>query len=494
MAELDLQSFSPPGSLAERIARFVRDQGVEAYLVGGCVRDAFLGRPSHDLDFVVLGRALPLARRVANHFGAAFYALDAERDTGRVIFSPDEERASFCVDFAAARGGSLVADLALRDFTVNAIAVGPGGEQVVDPYAGRTDLSAGLLRAVSDRAFRDDPLRTLRGVRLAAELGFEMEPRTEALLRRAVPLLVDVSAERARDELCKLLALPGAVHSLRRLSDLGLLEIILPEVEALRGVTQSAPHQLDVFEHTLETVRWIEEIIAAVQSGRQPTHLAPDLSTLRRFLLAAHLAQCISDERTRATLLKLAVMLHDVGKTATRTVEADGRVRLLTHERRGAALAGRALTRLRFSNQEVRLVQTVVANHLRPLLLAAQGDVSRRAVYRFFRDIGEAGVDVTLVALADHRATWGATLGAERWARLLEVVTLLLTHWYERREQTVAPPQLISGRDLLEQFSLKEGPRIGELLEAVREAQVMDQVRTREEALAWVEKLVIAAS
>ncbi|RLC97719.1 MAG: CCA tRNA nucleotidyltransferase, partial [Chloroflexi bacterium] len=198
MTELDMPRFFPPGSLAERVARFVRDQGVEAYLVGGCVRDALLGRPSHDLDFVILGRALAVARRVANHFGAAFYALDAERDTGRVIFRQGEGQGGkpFYVDFAAARGGTLAADLALRDFTINAIAVRLDGAQVVDPYGGRAGLSAGLLRAVSDRAFRDDPLRTMRAVRLAAELGFEIEPRTEALLRQAVPLLGDVSAER----------------------------------------------------------------------------------------------------------------------------------------------------------------------------------------------------------------------------------------------------------------------------------------------------------
>jgi len=496
MTELDMPRFFPPGSLAERVARFVRDQGVEAYLVGGCVRDALLGRPSHDLDFVILGRALAVARRVANHFGAAFYALDAERDTGRVIFRQGEGQGGkpFYVDFAAARGGTLAADLALRDFTINAIAVRLDGAQVVDPYGGRAGLSAGLLRAVSDRAFRDDPLRTMRGVRLAVELGFEIEPHTEALLRQAVPLLVDVSAERARDELCKLLALPGAASSLRRLSEFGLLTVLLPEVEALRGVTQSAPHQLEVFEHTLETVRWAEEIIAAVQPGQQSALAALGLSSLSRFPLAAHLAERTSGERTRAILLKLAALLHDVGKPATRTVEADGRIRFLTHEKRGAAMTGRALTRLRFSAQEVRLVRTVVANHIRPLLLAAQGQVSRRAIYRFFRDIGEAGVNVALVALADHRATWGVALDPEHWARLVEVVSLLLTHWYERREQTITPPKLISGRDLMEQFGLEEGPRIGELLEAVREAQAMGQVRTREEALAWVKKLVAAAS
>jgi tRNA nucleotidyltransferase/poly(A) polymerase len=491
MTELDVSRFFPPGSLAERVSRFVLEQGVEAYLVGGCVRDALLRRSSHDLDFVVLGRALAVARRVANHFDAAFYALDAERDTGRVIFREDEGEEPFYVDFAAARGGSLTADLALRDFTINAIAVRLDGAQVVDPHHGRVDLSAGLLRAVSDRAFRNDPLRTMRGVRLAAELGFEIEPHTEALLRQAVPLLVDVSTERTRDELSKLLAPTGAANSLRRLSELGLLAILLPDVEAMRGVAQPPPHQLDVFEHTLEAVRWMEEIVVAVQPGRQAALAALGLSALSRFPLTAHLAERTSDERTRAVILKLAALLHDVGKPAARTVETNGRIRFLTHEQRGKDMAGLALTRLRFSVQEVRLVQTVVANHMRSMFMSVRGRVSRRAIYRFFRDTGEAGVDVALIALADHRAVWGAALEPERWAHLVEVVTLLLTHWYEQRERTIAPPKLISGHDLMARFDLEEGPRIGDLLEAVREAQAMGQVHTREEALDWVAQSLV---
>ncbi len=491
MSDFDILVSFLPGSPVERVARFLREQGIEAYLVGGCVRDALLGRSSRDFDFVVLGRALPLARRVANHFGAAFYALDAERDTGRVIFSGDEGSEPCYVDFASARGGSLLADLALRDFTINAIAVRLDDGQLVDPQGGRADLDACVLRAVSDRVFHDDPLRTLRGVRLAAELGFEMEPHTEALLRQAVPLLASVSAERARDEFCKVLSLPGAAESLERLSELGLLSILLPEVEALRQVTQSAPHYFsDAFTHTLEAVRWAEVIIAALQPGQETCLAALGLSSLRRFPLAAHLAQCISSARSRATLLKLSALLHDVGKPATRTVESDGRVRFLSHEKHGARLAGQALTRLRFSVREVRLVQTAVTNHMRSMFMSARRFPSRREIYRFFRDTGEFGVDTALLALADHRAVWGAGLQPERWAHLAEVVTLLLTHWYERREQTIDPPRLISGRDLMAYFGLEEGPRIGEMLEAVREAQVAGQVRTREEALDWVAQVL----
>ena len=193
----------PKGSIVERICRFLRARHVEFYLVGGYVRDQLLGRPSHDADFVVAGEALRLARKVADRFGGHFFPLDKERDTGRAILR-DEEGEPFFVDFARLRGEDIVADLALRDFTIDAIALDlsdPVGPRLIDPYDGCDDLRAGLVRAVSEEAFRDDPLRTLRAVRLAAELGMAIEPHTEALLREAAPLISRVSAERVRDEL-----------------------------------------------------------------------------------------------------------------------------------------------------------------------------------------------------------------------------------------------------------------------------------------------------
>ncbi len=484
----------PKGSIVERVCAFLRAHSVEAYLVGGCVRDRLLGRPSHDFDFAVAGDAVELARQVADRMGGAFVLLDEERCTGRVVTRGEDGQRLF-IDFARLQGDDISTDLSQRDFTFNALAVDITDDvvsRIIDPHHGRRDLQLGLVRAVSETAFGDDPLRTLRAVRLAAEMEANIEQRTEELLRRAVPLITEVSAERVRDELVKILALPGAAQNLRYLDGLGLLTAIVPELETLKGVEQSRPHHLDVFEHSLETVRELEEVIAALgEEQGTDSELSLVAHRLSPFSdrLAAHLSQPVSGDRVRLTVLKLVALLHDLGKPGTESFDDEGRVHFYGHEGEGAKRVGAILRRLRFGGSEVALAQTIVANHMRPCLLAGQDVVTRRAVYRFFRDTGDAGVETLLLYLADHLATWGPDLRPARWRKRVEFVASMLADYYQRRQQVVSPPKLISGHDLMDEFGLQEGPRIGELLEAVREAQAAGEVRTREEALALARAL-----
>jgi putative nucleotidyltransferase with HDIG domain len=483
----------PEGSIIERVCAFLRQRSIEAYLVGGCVRDWLLGHPSHDVDFAVAGDAVKLARRVADRMGGAFVLLDEERGTGRVVTGGEDGQRLF-IDFARLQGDDILTDLSRRDFTVNAMAVeADAGTRIIDPYGGQRDLQLGLVRAVSEMAFRDDPLRTLRAVRLAAEMDARIEQGTEELLRRAVLLITDVSAERVRDELGKILALPVAAQNLRYLDELGLLVVIIPELEPLKGVEQSEPHYLDVFEHSLETVRRLEDIVEALEgegAADGELSLIPLLLSPFSHQLSAHLAQPVSGDRLRLTLLKLAALLHDLGKPATKSFDDEGGVHFYGHGGEGAEMVGAILRRLRFGGNEVNLARTIVANHIRPHLLAEQEVLTRRAVYRFFRDTGDAGVDTLLLCLADHLATWWSNLRMARWQRQVEFVASMLADYYERYQKVISPPKLINGHDLMEEFGLEEGPRIGELLEAVREAQVEGEVRTKEEALALVKGLL----
>jgi putative nucleotidyltransferase with HDIG domain len=296
--------------------------------------------------------------------------------------------------------------------------------------------------------------------------------------------------------LSKILALPGALQNLHYLDEVGLLVVIIPELETLEGVEQSAPHYLDVFEHSLETVRRLEQVVDVVEgyNGEEVANgalsLIPLLLSPFSRQLSAHLLQTISGDRSRLTLLKLVALLHDLGKPATKSFDDEGNIHFYDHEQEGAGIVGAILRRLRFGGNEVALAKTIVANHMRPSLLAGQEVITRRAVYRFFRDTGDAGVDTLLLYLADHLATWGPSLRMTRWRRRVELVASMLTDYYERHQKVISPPKLISGYDLMEEFGLEEGPRIGELLEAVREAQVEGEVRTKEEALALVKGLL----
>lgn len=473
-------------TLQDQAIAWLASQDLEVYLVGGWVRDRLMGRPIYDLDVVTAGDGLLLARRLANRFGGAYYPLDEGRATGRAILH-DQEGRQLVVDAARLRGIDLAADLADRDFTVNAMAASARApEEIIDLHGGMEDLRARIIRPVSDGSIRNDPLRALRAVRQAAELGFGLAPETEGLIRRDGAAIVspEVAGERIRDELARLLALPHGGRALARLDDLGLLAMILPEIEPLRGLAQPPPHHLDVLAHSLKLVDCLEQIVAQAGAGGLPEELAPLAARLR-----AHFAQRMGETRPRLVTLKLAALLHDTGKAQARTMDETagrGRIRFSGHDQIGAQMVEEALRRLKLSAAEVRLGKAIARHHMRPLLLAGQEEVSARAVYRFFRDTDQAGVDVLIHALADQMATYAPGTGDEALGNLLSLAARMMGDYWERAEERVSPPTLIDGNDLLGELGLQPGRQIGELLEAVREAQVSGQVRTREEALALV--------
>ena len=487
-------------SVEDRVIAWLARQDADAYLVGGWVRDRILGRTSYDIDIAVSGDGMQLARRLANSLDADYYALDRERGTGRAILqSVGGDR--LLVDIACFRGADLAADLAGRDFTINALAVDVHApEVVIDRHGGLADLKAGIIRTVSEDAIRSDPLRALRAVRQAAQLDFALAPEMEALIRRDGAGLADVSAERICEELSKLLSCAYSAPYLFELDRLGLLGAILPEIESLRGFEQPPPHRYGVLRHSLEAVGALESLLGELGLAKQSANAASRQEPLRRLEIGGlaeyaeridgHLEATMSDARPRVVVLKLAALLHDVGKPGAVTVEEEGRLRFFGHETDGSQIAYQALQRLRFSAAETRMAEIIVRNHMRPLTLASQERVSARAVYRFFRDTGDAGVDILLLALADHLATYGSVDEDSGWSRLLELVTRMQSYYWDREAEPAKTPPLLNGRDLLDGFGLQPGKQIGRLLEVVREAQAVGEVSTRDEAMALVRGLI----
>jgi poly(A) polymerase len=473
-------------STLRELGRFLRQQRIDCYVVGGLIRDYFLQRVTNDIDIVVDGDALDIASRAAAHLGATLVPLDEANQVARLVFPL--ERGNWHIDFTALRG-DMESDLACRDFTINAIAVpldsaleGDIEGTLIDPLRGRDDLKAGILRAVSDTAFADDPLRLLRAIRFAATLGFRIEPTTESLGRRDSALVSSVAAERIRDELGLILGTPIAYESLRKMDDLGILDRVLPELTCTKGVEQPKEHFWDVFDHSLHTVEAMERVLHERSADGDDELLAmlpwsPEIS--------AHFSQEVSDGRSRRALSKLAALLHDIGKPATKAFDPDGRMRFLGHTREGALMAGRAMARLRFSNREAAMVELMVEHHLRPGFLAREETPSRRAIYRYFRDASDVGIDTLYLGLADHLAARGPTLDPEEWRKHVETTRYVLSKYFED-QSTIAPPKLIDGHVLMDEFSLEPGPRIGQLLEMVREAQAAGEVTTREQALQLV--------
>jgi tRNA nucleotidyltransferase/poly(A) polymerase len=428
---------------------------------------------------------------MADALGAAYYPLDESRGFGRVVFEPQpNERSSHRVhlDFATFQGESLLEDLQARDFTINALAISlTDPPRLIDPLAGQRDLETGQIKAASPAAFQHDPVRVIRAVRQAVEFDFSIEARTEKHLQQAGPGLIISSPERKREELVKLLNTPAPGRAVQRLAHYHLLPYLLPEVEAMQGVSQQPPHYLNVFDHT---TRALDAWAAMLKTG------LPDLLAGSQPQIERYLDKKLAGELTRRELMPWALLWHDVGKPLTRTGTGskEDRIRFIGHERASADIARRVMKEFRFSNQAIDFVGRVIANHMRPLLLAADGGkISRRVIYRYFRatnDQGEqTGVAVLLHALADHQATYPPGSIQEQTARalLLAVSRQLLAAYFEARNRVVDPEPLLTGRDLIDEFGLTPGPLIGRLLARLIEAQATGQVGDRASALAFIE-------
>jgi tRNA nucleotidyltransferase/poly(A) polymerase len=482
-------SISP---LVDKVRTILTNQ--EIYLVGGAVRDMLLQRVALDLDFAVPSNAIPMARRVANALKANFMVLDDERDTGRVIVAESDGTRTF-LDFATYRGNNLEEDLRARDFTINAIAFDLHNQTLSDPLNGASDLRAKLLRACSQTSLTEDSVRILRAVRQAAAFKFKIEPETRRAMKQAVSRLSKASPERKRDELFKMLEGPKPDAVMRAVEMLGVFPHLLPELPALKGVKQSAPHIYDVWEHTLSVLGHLESILFSLAAGYdadQTNDLFTGLLTLRigrfREQFAAHFAKTLNSDRSVRAALFFAALYHDVGKALTKSIDAGGRIRFFDHDIKGAGVAAKRGRVLNLSNDEIERIHAIIKHHMRfhffTSRLEGHGqEPSRKAIYRFFRDSGEAGVDLVLLGLADLRGTRGHTLTQETWTAALEVARILLENYLERPEEAVAPPRLLDGNDLMSELNLEPGRVIGQLLEAIREGQATGKIENREQAL-----------
>lgn len=448
------------------------------YLVGGYLRDRLLSRAPRskiELDLVMWGEAAPFARELAETHDGTLVPLD--RDTIRLLTRLAGTLVQ--IDISRPKGETIEADLAARDFTVNAIAIridpdlGNAGMAIIDPSGGLVDLRDRRLRAVIPSAFDLDPLRLIRAVRLAAQLDFTIERATLRAITERAPLFATAAGERVKDELFKILEMASAAPSIQLLDTLRLLQALVPEIEAIKSVPASPPHRLPLWEHSLETLRSVELLLTDL--GR----LFPDDA----LWLKEELQREIEVGITEAAILKFVALLHDLGKPETRTVQADGRVRFLGHEEAGLPILGRLCVRLRLGRKASALAQQIVRHHLRPLHLSREASVTPRATYRLFREMGEAAPTVLLHSWADLRATIGQN--NEPFSRHQELVRYLLRFYRTEFLPSERSP-LLRGDDLIEVFGLAPGPFLGLVLDRLREAQAMGLIKSRQQGLAYL--------
>jgi putative nucleotidyltransferase with HDIG domain len=446
--------------------------GREAWLVGGGVRDRVLGRPTADLDVVIDGDPAETARALARATGrAASFALSEAFGAWRVV----ARDGSWQIDVERMRGDTLAEDLQLRDLTINAIAEPIAGGQPIDPLGGLRDLAERRLRMVSPQAFAADPLRVLRLVRIAVELGLEAEPRTLRAARETAPRLRSVAGERVFVELRRILDASAAVRGLELMGELGASAAVLPELEQLRGVAQSRYHHRDVHGHTLEVL----ERVIALQADPAAAFGAEHGGAVADFLI-----EPLADGLTRGGALRWGALLHDVAKPATRAVTPlGGRVTFIGHDDLGAELARDVLGRLRASERLRGHVAALVRHHLRlGFMVHEPQPLAREAVFGYLRACEPVEVDVTLLSVADRLATRGkrAQEAIDAHLRLARAMLADALRW---RAQGGPPAPLWRGDELAHELGIGLGPKVGELLEELARAQYAGRVRTPAQAL-----------
>jgi len=464
--------------------------GTPAWLVGGAPRDRALGRDTFDLD-VVLDYASPAtaARAIARAAGGAACFELSEDFSGWRIVARDR---SWQVDVQAMRGGSLAADLSLRDFTVDAIAEPvAGGEPIYDPLGGLADLAARRLRMVSPRAFADDPLRVLRLVRLSLDLGFDLDPDTANAASLAAPDLRQVSGERVFMELRRIIASPRVLDGLQLMDSLGITTVMLPELDALHGVEQSRFHHRDVHGHTLEVLEHVISLQVNPAAVLGDAELAAPVAAL--------LAEPLADELTRGDALRWGALLHDAAKPLTGATRPDRGVTFLGHDARGAALARSVLERLRASERLRAHVAALVRHHLRLGFLVHEPEqpLARRSVFAYLQSTAPVEVDVTLLSIADRLAGRSPIGRGDRasesidahmrlaWSMLADAL-----HWRTKGP----PPPLYRGDELAAALDIPTGPRLGEILRELAAAQYAGEISTPEQALVHARAFLDASS
>ncbi len=464
--------------LSQALSRVSVAAAGRAYLVGGAVRDLLLGRKPRDLDVVLQGKPLPLAQSLEQDLQCKAIVLRESPGVVRLAWHGGAQ----ILDLLELEG-TLEQDLRRRDCTVNAMAlrlVGGAeglGAELQDPLGGKKDLEARLLRMTCEKALLQDPLRVLRVFRLSAQLAFNVERETEAAIKRHASVVRQAAPERVQEELLLLLDSTPCYEALKGCVASGVLLHVLPELGPLRGVGQDGYHHLDAFDHTLEVVRAVEGVLL----GQQPLLRAELLERARTALARPFLAGC-----SEVAMLKLAALLHDLGKPLTRTVEEDG-THFYRHSVVGEEMATAIGERLRFSREAQRRVALLVREHLRPGFLADLEPPSPRALNRFFRRLGGEAVAALLLGLADRMAARGPAASEEWLVRLARTANELLAEHFRRLGHPEAKV-LLDGHQIMARYGLQPGRLVGKALALLRRAQEEGLVHTPEQAQAFLDE------
>ena len=447
---------------------FVLKEINEGYLVGGSIRDLFTKKCEFcDRDISIRG-AENFARKIANKWDGTFIELDSENKIYRVVL-PD--KINF-LDISELQGNSIEEDLKRRDFTINAIAYDLAKNEFVDVTGGLKDLKNKVLRHIDDKNFEDDPLRILRAFRFYAVTGFKMTIELENALKKYLSLALNPAKERINYEIMKLFGGDFASSALLKMDEFGLLEKIFPCVTEMKKVPPNTHHHLDLFHHVVETVRQIEILYNEI-SGFEKEHL--DAVDFGGFPRINH--------------LKLAGFLHDIGKFSTWTIEESGRHRFIKHDDVGSKMVVPLLRDLKFSKKQIEYISCMIKNHIYPSNVIVAPSLNDKVMMRYVRKMDDNVIDNIILAKADRLSARGVDITEEIVNTNISGLDKLLDFYLSKKDSLAPLPKLIDGREIMEILNIKPSPKLGEIINAINEAQLNGDITTHDEAVNYIKNL-----
>lgn len=436
------------------------------YLVGGVVRDVILNRENHDKDIIVIDEeAKSFAQRFAEKHNGTCVTLDEINNIYRVCM-PDKIN---YVDITNPINNSLEDDIKRRDLTINAVAINLNSGEYLDLVGGLEDIKNGVIRAISETNFVDDPLRILRTYRFAATLGFEIETKTKEIIAQHIDLVLNPAVERRNVELIKLFGGENADTVLLEMDKIGLIEKLFTSMTDVKKVPPNSHHHLDLFHHSVETVKQIQSIYE--NSSNE---------------IKEHLEKIDFGGDTRLAHLKFAGFLHDIGKFSTWTIEGD-RHRFIGHDEVGANMAKKLLKSNKFSKKQIDYISFIIRHHIYPSSVVSAPELNDKIYMRYIRKTEDNAIDLITIAKADRLSAQGSAITKEMTETNINALNKL-QEFYIRIKPTLKPvPKLLDGTEIMDILDIRPSKELGNIIKELHQAQLDGVVTTKDEAIEFIQ-------
>lgn len=456
--------------LISELKAFFHSRDEHAYIVGGFLRDIMLDKKSCDIDIVTdKGTAQNLSKEFADNINGYFIELDEVNRIYRVVF---KDKVNY-IDIADCTGDCIEDDLKRRDFTINALAYDIRKDSLIDVTNGIKDIKKGVIREISTENILDDPIRILRAFRFQSTLGFKLSDNLKIIAKEHACLLNKTAKERINIELVKLFGGKNVVETLHGLNDYKILDLLFPEVTQMRKVPKNSHHHLDLLEHSIETVKQVQCFYDKACDE-----------------VKEHCDSEFFCGQKRLAYLKLGAFLHDAGKPSTWQIEPDtGRHRFIMHDTEGAKIIVPTLKKLKFSKKQIAYIQKIIKNHIYPAGVVTAEEASDKAYLRFYRKMEDEVIDLIAVAYADRMSALGPDITQEMIDKNINGLDRLLKRYLEEKSKLAPLPKLLDGKEIMQILNIEASPKLGEIIEKLKEAQISSEVNTKEEAVNFIKNI-----